>query len=324
MSSRTSYLIRPFLRLQKRAQRGATIEFTRRLSRWTERLYSVPGDVRWEKVSRGALTYEWLIPRHRTSEQVLFYIHGGGFVLPLYNPMRFTTAYLARLVGARALLVDYRLAPECRFPAAVEDCVRAYDWLLTEGGAAADQVVFTGESAGGNLVLTTLLALRDAGYPLPAAAVSISPALDFEGGGSFYLQDDPMVLADFAMLQLTAYRGDANPHTPLLSPLYADLRGLPPVLIQVGETEVFRSCAETFAARATRDGVPVTLRVWPGMWHFWHLFVPWLPEARQAMSEIQDFVCVRASPSASSGRDAVVTATPGATPEPGQPSPAGA
>lgn len=144
--------------------------------------------------------------------------------------------------------------------------------------------------SGGNLVVTTLLALRDAGDPLPAGAVPICPVFDFEGDGTFYTQDDPMAQADFVMRQLTAYRGKADPHTPLLSPLYANLQGLPPLLVQVGEAELLRSGVEAFAARAERAGVQVTLHVWPGMWHFWHLFVPWLPEARQAMVEIEGFV----------------------------------
>ncbi|MBI4790590.1 MAG: alpha/beta hydrolase [Chloroflexi bacterium] len=286
----TSSVFRLLLRAQKRAQRGATIESVRRMSRWTERLYSVPKDVRWDKVERGDLNYEWLTPKNVSSSQVIFHIHGGGFVFPLYNPIRFTTAYLVRLAGTRAVLVDYHLAPEHPFPTAVEDCVRAYRWLLDEEKVSPEKVVFTGESAGGNLVLTTLLALRDAGDPLPAAGVSICPALDFEGGGTFYTQDDPMADADFVMRQLTAYRGNADPHTPLLSPLYADLRGLPPLLVQVGEAEVLRSGAEAFAARAEQCDVRVTLQIWPGMWHFWHLFVPWLPEARQAMIEIRDFI----------------------------------
>jgi monoterpene epsilon-lactone hydrolase len=290
MSSLTSSLIRPFLRMQRLAQRGASIESVRRMSRWTERLYSVPHDVQWEKVPRGELTYEWLKPKYVTSSQALFHIHGGGFVLPLYHPERFTTAYLARLAGVRAVLVDYHLAPEYPFPTAVEDCVRAYHWLLEEEGVLPKQVVFTGESAGGNLVVTTLLALKDVGDPLPAGAVSICPAFDFEGGGDFYTQDDPMMRADFVMRQLTAYRGEADPHTPLLSPLYANLQGLPPILVQVGEAELFRSGAEAFAERAEQAGVQVTLHIWPGMWHFWHLFAPWLPEAQQAMVEIRDFV----------------------------------
>ncbi len=266
----------------------------RRIGAWhvtlTERLYSVPKDVRWEQVPQGELTYEWLTPRNVATPQVLFHIHGGGFVFPLYNSQRFTTAYLARLAGVRALLVDYRLAPEYPFPAAVEDCVRAYRWLVTEQGILPEQVVFIGESAGGNLVVTTLLALRNAGDPLPSGAASTCPVFDFEGGGTFYTQDDPMARAGFVMLQLNAYRGTADPHTPLLSPLYADLHGLPPLLVQTGEAELFWSGVEAFAARAEQAGVQVTLHIWPGMWHFWHLFVPWLPEARQAMVEIRQFL----------------------------------
>jgi acetyl esterase/lipase len=290
MSSLTSALIRPFLRAQRLAQRGASIESVRRMSRWTERLYSVPKDVHWEKVTRGELTYEWLTPRNVATPQVLFCIHGGGFVFPLYNPERFTTAYLARLAGACAVLIDYRLAPEFPFPAAVEDSVKAYRWLITEEGILPEHVVFMGESAGGNLVVTTLLALREAGDPLPAGAVSVCPVFDLAGSDNFYTQDDPMSHPDFVMRQLNAYRGTADPQMPLLSPVYADLHGLPPLLVQVGEAELFRSGVETFAERAGQAGVRVTLHIWPGMWHFWHLFVPWLPEARQAMEEIREFL----------------------------------
>jgi acetyl esterase/lipase len=250
----------------------------------------VPGDVQDEKLPMGRLTYEWLIPKELTSPRVLFHIHGGGFVLPLYNPLRFTTAYLARLMRMRALLVDYRLAPEHPFPAALEDCLQAYRWLINDAGVSPQQVVFSGESAGGNLVVTTLLAIRAAGLPLPCGAVSICPAFDFEFGGTFLKQNDPMCEPDFVMRQLTAYRGNADPHDPLLSPLYADLQGLPPILVQVGGAELFHSAAEDFADKAEKAGVQVSLSVWPGMWHFWHLFIPWLPEASQAMLEIRDFV----------------------------------
>ena len=290
MASLASSIIRPFLRMQRLMQRRASIDSVRRMSRWSERLYTVPKNVRWEKVPRGDLTYEWLIPQEGISNQVIFHVHGGGFVFPLYNPERFTTAYLARLAGVQALLVDYRLAPENPFPAAIEDCIKAYRWLVEEKGFLPENIVFTGESAGGNLIVTTLLALRDAGDSLPAGAVSICPVLDFEGGGTFFTQDDPMAHPEFVMRQITAYRGDTDPRTPQLSPLYADLQGLPPLLIQVGEAELLRSGAEAFVKLAERSSVDVTLHVWPGMWHFWHLFIPLLPEARQAMVEIKEFI----------------------------------
>jgi monoterpene epsilon-lactone hydrolase len=261
MSSLTGSLIHALLRVQRLAQRRATIDDVRRLSRWTERLYSVPKDIHWVKVSRGEFTYEWLAPEHLATAQVLCHIHGGGFSLPLHSPRRFTIAYLARLVDARTLLIDYRLAPKYPFPAALDDCIEAYHWLITDEDIPPEEVILSGESAGGDLAVITLLALRDAGSPLPSGEVTICPVFDFEGGGTFYTQDDPLVLANFAMLQFKAYQGNADPQTPLLSPLYAEVKGLPPLLIQVGGAELLRSAAEEFAVRAKQAGVQATLRV---------------------------------------------------------------
>ena len=245
--------------------------------------------MRWEKFIRNKQAYEWLLPKEVGSEYVIFYIH-GGFVFPLYNPTRYVAGYLARMAGMRALLVDFRVAPEHPFPAAIEDCATAYRWLISEGGIRPEQVIFVGESAGGNLAITTMLSLRDAGDPLPCGSVLISPVVDFEGGGTFYVQDDPMADANFVMRQLNAYRGGANPRDPLLSPLYANLRGLPPLLIQIGAEEILRSGAEELSLQAKNAGVPTTLEIWPGMWHYWHLFVPFLPEAQQAMKSINQFL----------------------------------
>jgi len=289
MTSTMASVIRIGLRAQRLAQKGASIDSVRRMSKVTERLFTVPKDVRREKLPAGDLTHEWLIPRTVSSPLILFHIHGGGFVFPLYDPERYTTAYLARLAGARAFLVEYRLAPENPFPAAVEDCAAAYRRLIDGEHVNPDHVVFTGESAGGNLAVTTLLALRDSGDRLPAGAVSICPVMDFEAKGTFYSQDDPMVHPEFVMRQLNAYRGGADPHHPLLSPLYADMTGLPPMLVQTGGQEIFRSGVEAFADSVKRSGVPVTLHITPGMWHFWHMFVPVLPEAREAMDEISQF-----------------------------------
>jgi monoterpene epsilon-lactone hydrolase len=295
MTSKTGSVIRICLRAQRLAQKGAAINSVRRISKVTERLFAVPKDVRREKLPAGDLTHEWLIPETVSSPLIFFHIHGGGFVFPLYDPERYTTAYLARLAGARAFLVDYRLAPENPFPAAVEDCAAAYRRLINVEHIDPQHVVFSGESAGGNLVITTLLALRESGDRLPAGAVSICPVMDFEGLGTFYSQDDPMVHPEFAMRQFSAYRGETDPHHPLLSPLYADLTGLPPMLVQAGGDEILRSGAEAFAESAKQSGVPVTLHIYPGMWHFWHMFVPLLPEAREAMDEISRFAlsCVR-------------------------------
>ena len=289
MKSLRRNLINLFLRAQKLLQRNASIDSVRRLSRWSEKLFSIPKDVYWEKFIRNEQAYEWLIPKNVGSEFVIFYIH-GGFVFPLYNPTRYLAGYLARMAGIRALLVEFRLAPEHPFPAAIEDCLTAYHWLISDGGFPPEQVIFVGESAGGNLAITTMLSLRDAGDPLPGGAVLISPVVDFEGCGSFFTQNDPMADADFVMRQLNAYRGDANPHNPLLSPIRADLHDLPPLFIQIGAKEILLSGAEVFAQRAKKAGVPTTLEIWPGMWHYWHLFAPSLPEAHKAMLSINNFL----------------------------------
>jgi acetyl esterase/lipase len=282
-------LIRPFLFVQKLLQRNASIEFVRRISRWSELMFPVSKKFGWEKFVDKGLSYEWLIPRGEISQPVILYLH-GGFVFPLYNPTRYLAGYLAQKSRRRTLLVDFRLAPEHPFPAAVEDCAQAYRWLITDGGVRPEQVVIIGESAGGNLAITSMLLLRDTGYPLPAGSVLISPAVDFEGSGTFYTKNDPMADAHFVMRQLDAYRGGADPRDPLLSPLYADLAGLPPLLLQIGSEEILRSGVEELAKHAKNAGVEATLEIWPGMWHYWHIFISSLPPARQAMDRIVEFL----------------------------------
>jgi acetyl esterase/lipase len=186
--------------------------------------------------------------------------------------------------------VDYRLAPEHPFPAALEDCLAAYRWLLGTGISPLD-IVIAGDSAGGNLTLTTLLSLRDAGDPLPAAAVCIAPMTDLEGTGeSFRTKDDPALTAEFALKVARHYAGDHDLRLPLLSPYHGDLRGLPPLLIQVGGDEILLSDATRLADDARAAGVEVHLAVWPKMWHVWHVFAPSLPEARRAIDDIGAFI----------------------------------
>lgn len=190
----------------------------------------------------------------------------------------------------RALAVDYRLAPEHPFPAALEDCLATYRWLL-QSGISPQNITIGGLSAGGNLTLAMLLSLRDAGDPLPAAAVCLSAITDMElTGESFRSNSDPMLTADFTMRVVKQYVGNHERHSPLLSPLYGDLHGLPPILIQVGEDELLLSDATRLAERASTAGVDVTLEVWPKMWHGWHLFAPYLPEAQRAVDAIGRFV----------------------------------
>jgi acetyl esterase/lipase len=290
MPSLQGRILRPLLRVQRLAQRVAAIEGTRRMSRPSERPGKLPRGVSSGFFTQGSLLYEWLTPTDFDAGRVLYYLHGGGFVFPLWNPLRRVIAYIVSEARMRALAVHYRLAPEHPFPAAVEDCVAGYRWLISEGGIDPENIAFAGESAGANLVIATLLALRDAGDPLPRRAVPFCGPFDLEAGGAFTSRVDVLFHPHFVSRQMLAYRGDADPRHPLVSPIYADLRGLPPLLIQVGSKEGFLDDCTALAKKAQEAGVTVTLEVWPDMWHYWHMMVPFLPEARRAIQSIADFV----------------------------------
>jgi monoterpene epsilon-lactone hydrolase len=224
---------------------------------------------------------------------VVLYLHGGGYVIGSPRSHRHLAAAIARAAGARALLLDYRRAPEHPFPAAVDDALAAYRWLLESAGVAPGHVVVAGDSAGGGLTVATLLAARDAGLPQPAAGVCISPWADLTCSlGSYTTKAavDPVVDTGLVQKMATAYLGAADPRTPLASPLHADLRGLPPLLVQVGGDEVLLDDARELAARAKRAGVDATLEVWDAMVHVWHWFLPMLDEAPAAIDRIGAFV----------------------------------
>ena len=260
-----------------------------------ERVFPTPPDVKVEPVMAPRRPAEWLTPPGARADAVLFYLHGGGYVIGSPRSHRHLAAALARAAGTRALLLDYRLAPEHPFPAALDDAVAAYEWLLASG-VAPGRVVIAGDSAGGGLTVATLLALRDRRLSRPAGGVCISPWVDLTNSAASYRSKaavDPIVTLE-GIAQLTqAYLGGADPKLPLVSPLYADLRGLPPLLIHVGSDEVLLDDALGLAARAREAGVDVAVREWPAMIHVWHWFQPMLDEADQAITEIGGFVKAR-------------------------------
>ena len=236
------------------------------------------------------VSVEWIIPSNASSQSVILYLHGGGWTLGWYNSHRWLVAYICQAATSRALAVNYRLAPEDPFPAALEDCLAAYRWLL-KSGTSPQQIVVAGDSAGGNLALATLMALRDAGDPLPAAAVCISPMTDLAGTGeSFSTHKDPLLTTRFALSMARYYAGDQDPRLPLISPHYGNLDRLPPLLIHVGEDEILLSDAARLTDNARAAGVDVSLVIWPKMWHVWHAFAPYLPEAQQAIDAIGIFI----------------------------------
>lgn len=215
---------------------------------------------------------------------VIIYLHGGGRILGSAQTNLGTGLRIVREAGIPVLAIEYRLAPEHPFPADIEDVLTVYKALL-EAGYTADQIGIYGDSAGGGLSISSVLAAREAGLPLPAAVVAISPSVDFTREG-----DTRITLADYDPVLRTPgnpdlYRGDAPVNDPLLSPVFADFSDFPPLLIQTGSREVLLSDSLRLARKARLDGANVTLDVWDGMWHVWQ-DVAGLPEAERACKEI--------------------------------------
>jgi len=249
-------------------------------------------DVRTEPVDSAGVPGEWISTPESVHERVIYYLHGGAYIMGSINTHRELISRLSRAARARVLAIDYRLAPEDPFPAAVEDSTTAYHWLMSTGVDSA-RLVIAGDSAGGGLTVATLVALRDAGDPLPAAAVCLSPWVDLEGLGESMTtraEVDPMIDRGSLLQAAKAYLRDADPHTPLAAPLYADLRGLPPMLIQVGTAETLLDDATRLAERARAADVEVTFEPWDEMFHVWQFCASILPEGQEAIDRIGEFV----------------------------------
>jgi acetyl esterase/lipase len=234
---------------------------------------------------------EWLTPAPlNLPEAVLLYFHGGGFISCSPQGHRPITATLARLIGCRVFSVDYRLAPEHPFPAAVEDTVAAFQWLL-KTGVKPKNIVLAGDSAGGNLVVSTLVSLREKGIALPACVACIAPVVDLTGDFNYTNQQScAMFFPEDGRTFARIYLNGASPLSPLASPLFADLKGMPPMLIQVADKEFLFDDAVRLNEKAIASGVDSRLHVYPGLPHVWQMFVGLVPEARQALQEIADFV----------------------------------
>jgi monoterpene epsilon-lactone hydrolase len=260
-----------------------------------ERVFPTPADVAIEVVTAAERPAEWLRPPGARTDAAVLYLHGGGYVIGSPRSHRHLAAAIAGAAGTPSLLVDYRLAPEHPFPAALDDALAAYEWLLARG-IAPEQVVVAGDSAGGGLTVATLLALRDRGLPRPGGGVCISPWVDLACSGATYVtrkDADPIVTRESVTMMAQAYAGTGDFKAPLLSPLYADLRGLPPLLVQVGSDEVLLDDALGLGERARAAGVDVAVEEWPAMIHVWHWFLPMLDEAQRAVDGIGRFVRAR-------------------------------
>jgi len=286
-------ILRKLVALQMSGWSRGSIEAQRARQERTTKYVRLPADIHCRPVSVAGIAAEW-IEAPGADSGVLLHLHGGAFALGSINVSREWVARLARATRTRALIIDYRLAPEHPYPAALDDATAAYLWLLQEG-VEPSGIILAGGSAGGGLALSTLVRLRDTGHPFPAGAVFMSPWMDLALTGDSIqekAQADPILAASDLDTYAGYYAGKVKRTEPLLSPLYADLRGLPPLLIQVGSEEILLDDAVRCAGKARAAGVDVTLEIWDGMFHVFQMF-PFLSETRRALESIAAFVSRR-------------------------------
>lgn len=295
MASSQSEQLRAMLRSVKDAPPATTIEEQRANLENLTGQAQLPEGTEVSEVTADNVPGEWVSAPNAATDRVVLYLHGGAYLLGSPKTHRELVARISMAAGVRALLIDYRLAPEHPFPAAVEDAVASYRWLLNSG-IAPEHIVISGDSAGGGLSMATLLALHDAGDPLPAGAALLSPWTDLAATGESLTtraELDPWLDSNGLIPAAAVYLGEADPRNPLASPLYGDLRGLPPLLIQVGSDEILYDDSVRLAERAQEAGVAVTLEKWPDMWHVFQAFAGMLPEGQQAIEHIGEFVRAR-------------------------------
>ncbi|KKM19670.1 hypothetical protein LCGC14_1653250 [marine sediment metagenome] len=256
----------------------------------------LPEDIKIEQVKVNGVPAEWQIVPGASEDRVLLYFHGGGMIVGSPRNSRYFTIALGQATKMRVLSVDYRLAPEHPHPAGQEDCVKAYNWLLSSG-IRPKNIIICGLSAGGYFTLTTLLRIRNEGIALPLGAICISPATDLrvdDVDDLFYenAETDP-ILADGGLLLfcIPAYLAGRDPHDPLISPVTADLKGFPPLLIQASTCEMLYSGCKRLVDKAMDDGVNVRFETWDDVPHGFHVFgLNILPEAEDAINHIKTFV----------------------------------
>jgi len=256
------------------------------------RNFGLAADVTVQKVDANGVPAEWTATPDADASSAILYLHGGGYVLCSLDSHRHLAAEVGRASGTRTLAIDYRLAPEHPFPAPVEDTLAAYRYLL-DGGIKAERIAMAGDSAGGGLVVAAMLAIREAGLALPACGWCISPWVDMEAQGASFTdraEADPTVQKATTQMMAEWYLGGANPRHPHASPLHADLRGLPPLLIQVGAAETLLDDSVALARKAGASDVMVDLQIWPEMIHIWHLYFPMLSAGRRAIAAGGSFV----------------------------------
>ena len=252
-----------------------------------------PKDVDLEHIDINGMAAVWISSPEVDSNKVVLYLHGGGYILGSLNTHQDIAMRIGRAAKARVLLVDYRLAPEDPFPAAVEDAVKSYKWLIENQKIVPNKIVIAGDSAGGRLTLVTLIKLRDDNISLPAAGVCLSPWTDVALTSESLIRNakvDPFLKYYDIVFMADLYVGDNDPKNPYISPLYADLHDLPPILIQVGTAEIIEDDSVRFAEKAKKAGVDVKLEVFDDMIHVFQAFADMAPEGQDGIDKIGSFI----------------------------------
>lgn len=299
MQSLQSHAIKAYFKWQrhKRAGKHYPIQVVRKyFERQAHKLPSVKNlKVEMEKTVINDIPSTWFVPHSTPSKplasQIIYYLHGGGYAICSVNTHKRLIAHIAKACHAKVLAIDYRLAPEHPFPAAIEDAIGVYKYLLTAYDSS--KIILMGDSAGGGLSTASMLKMKELELPQPKAAVLLSPWVDLVGDSESYRtksQKDLIIAVADIHRYSKDYFKEMSPNHPLISPIYADLSGLPPLLIQVGTHEILLNDSLKLAEKAKEDGVDVTLEVWESMLHVWQFFADYVPESRKAIRKIAEFV----------------------------------
>jgi epsilon-lactone hydrolase len=291
MPSQESLMVRQMLSATLANQtQGFNLEAARQGLEALSAFTPVAPDVKVEKLSVEGFPAEWITAPNAKEERIFLYLHGGAYIMGSCNTHRFLASKLSRSTSSRVLLPEYRLAPENPYPAAVEDALAAYRWLVNSG-VSPENIIIGGDSAGGGLTLSTLLSLKEAGDQLPALAVLLSPWTDLAGTGESMetrKDRDPWLKPDASRSTPVLYIRDLDPRDPHVSPIYADLSGLPPMLVHVGNDEILLDDSVRLVDRARAAGVEASLKIWDDMWHVFQTFN--IPEGQQSIDEIGEIV----------------------------------
>ena len=281
-----------FLRKTFKEQRLNIEQDRARAAKIAKFMSRVPNGVEIERIDIDGLRAAWIRPAGADQNRVILYLHGGGYISGSIDSHLMLCIPMAQTLKINIFLPEYRLAPEHPFPAALEDALKVYRWLLAHGTQPAD-VIISGDSVGGGLSVATALALRDAVESVPAAVVCLSPWADLTHQGQSHLakaEAEVVLKTDVLKEWATCYTDEANLTNPLVSPVYADFHGFPPLLIQIGSDEILLDDARMLAEKARAAGVDVTLKVWDGMWHVWPVLGNLIPESRMAFDEMRQFL----------------------------------